>query len=62
MIENFATTRTGPIRAAVHRVLHDPEIDANVAAIRAEFDSYQPMAAIDSAWRDLARATGTANQ
>ena len=50
-----------PTRAAVPRVLPDPEIDADVAAIRAEFDPHQP-AVIDSTMRDLTPATGTANQ
>jgi hypothetical protein len=39
-------------------VLHDPEIDAGVAGIRAEFDSYHPMVAIESALRDLTPAAG----
>jgi len=37
------------IRAAVHRVLSDATIAANVAALRAELDSYDPMARIEAA-------------
>ncbi|ACV78946.1 glycosyltransferase [Nakamurella multipartita] len=50
--------RPARIRAAVHRVLHDPEIDAGVAGISAEFESYHPMVAIESALRDLTPAAG----
>lgn len=46
--------RPARIRDAVHRVLRDPEIDAGLARIRAEFDTYDPMAAIESALGELA--------
>jgi UDP:flavonoid glycosyltransferase YjiC (YdhE family) len=56
---DLRTERPRPtrIRDAVHRVLHDPEIDANIARIRAELDSYHPLRFIESALRDLTPAT-----
>jgi UDP:flavonoid glycosyltransferase YjiC (YdhE family) len=44
------------LRAAVRRVLDDPTYAANVAALRAELDSYAPLARIDAA---LTEATAT---
>jgi UDP:flavonoid glycosyltransferase YjiC (YdhE family) len=40
------------IRAAVQRVLADPTYAANVAALRAELDSYDPMGRIEVALHD----------
>lgn len=40
------------IRAAVNRVLADPAFAANVDALRAELDSYDPMARIEAALHD----------
>ena len=37
------------IRAAVRRVLDDPTYAANVKALRAELDSYDPLARIEAA-------------
>ena len=40
------------IRAAVRRVLADPRIDANVATLRTELESYDPMARIEAVIHD----------
>jgi UDP:flavonoid glycosyltransferase YjiC (YdhE family) len=40
------------IRAAVRHVLADPRFAANVAALRAELESYDPMARIEAALHD----------
>ena len=47
--------RQARIRAAVRRVLADPTFAANVAALRAELESYDPMARIEAALHDEIR-------
>ena len=47
--------RPARIRAAVRRVLADPRFAANVAALRAELESYDPMARIEAALHDEIR-------
>ena len=44
--------RPAHIRAAVRRVLADPQFAANVAALRAELESYDPMARIEAVLHD----------
>ena len=44
------------VRAAVRRVLDDPRIAVNVARLRAEFDSYDPLSTIASAVEGAARS------
>jgi UDP:flavonoid glycosyltransferase YjiC (YdhE family) len=44
--------RPARIRAAVRRVLADPRFAANVAELRAELESYDPMARIEAALHD----------
>ena len=44
--------RPASIRAAVRRVLVDPTFAANVASLRAELDSYDPMSRIEAALRE----------
>jgi UDP:flavonoid glycosyltransferase YjiC (YdhE family) len=48
---DLRTERPRPARisAAVHRVLDDPTYAANVTKVRAELDSYDPMARIEAA-------------
>ena len=41
--------RPARIRSAVRRVLDDPRYAANVSRLRAELDSYDPMARIEAA-------------
>jgi MGT family glycosyltransferase len=50
---DLRSERPGParIRTAVRRVLDDPAYAANVNALRAELDSYDPMARIEAALR-----------
>jgi UDP:flavonoid glycosyltransferase YjiC (YdhE family) len=51
---DLRTERPKParIRAAVHRVLGDPAYAANVEAVRAELESYDPGARIEAALQD----------
>jgi UDP:flavonoid glycosyltransferase YjiC (YdhE family) len=44
--------RPASIRAAVRRVLVDPTFAANVASLRAELDSDDPMSRIEAALRE----------